>query len=124
MESPDTHPSTLGFLQQSTPSVEAKEEKESGRNEEPTLHSSKARFWVDLIIISAYIASLVLAGVHHAFLAAFHRREFKHYSPDERAWVGRASNLLSRVVATSLGVVVATALIQGVCLRCIARSYF
>jgi hypothetical protein len=124
MASPISPPSTLGFLQQPASSIDEKEEKGSQSNEERAFHSRKARFWVNVIIISAYVAAVVLAGVHHAFLKTFHSRDATKYTLNEREWVGRASNLLSKIIATSLAVVAATALIQGVRFSRSDRSYF
>ncbi|CAG8552389.1 12947_t:CDS:2 [Acaulospora colombiana] len=107
-------PPTLGFVQQSSTSIDEKEDKRSGQNEERPLHSSKARFWVNVIIISAYTVAVILAIVHHVFLANLHQRDAAHYSTDTRAWFGRASNFLSKIIATCLGAVAATALIQGI----------
>jgi hypothetical protein len=129
MASPVTALSTLGLIQQSTPSVDKKEEEKpvfdgNHGNDEGALQSSKGKFWVTIIIASTYIAALVLAGVHHAFLVALDHRSATKYSLEERQWIGRASNLLSRIIATSLGVVVVTALIQGVRVSHSNRSYF
>jgi hypothetical protein len=124
MASPIAAPSSLETPQQSTPSVDNKEEKVSESSEERALHSSKARFWVNAIIISTYIAALVLAAIHHGFLATLSGHNYLDYSLEERAWVGRASNLISKLVATSLSVVVATTLIQGVRISLSCRSHF
>lgn len=124
MASPTTPPPTLGFLQESTPSLDHKEEKEPASPEQYALHSSKARFWVNVIIISAYVAALVLAIVHHIFLWRFHGQDATYYTMDQRQWVSRASNLLSKIIATSLAVVVVTALIQGVRVSRRDRSHF
>jgi hypothetical protein len=124
MASPTTSPSTLGFLQQSMPPVgDDKEEKESESTEERALHSSKARFWVYVIIISAYIAAVILVIVHTVFLSTLDLVDPTQYSFNARSWLGRASNLISKLVATSLSVVVATALIQGVRFSQRKRSY-
>lgn len=114
MASPITPPSTLELLKRSTPSLNDKEVKSSEPDEERALHSSKARVWVNAIIISAYIAALGLAGIHHIFLSTLDGNYYKNDSLEERAWFGRASNLISKLVVTSLSVVVATTLIQGV----------
>jgi hypothetical protein len=123
MASPVTPPSTLRFLQPSNTS-EQTEEKGPELNQERALHSNKTRFWVTVIIISAYTAAIALAGVHHAFLASLGSRDATKYSLDERAWVGRANNLLSKIIATSLAVVVATVLIQAVRVSLSGPSYF
>ncbi|PVF92458.1 hypothetical protein CPB86DRAFT_829976 [Serendipita vermifera] len=109
----ETPPSALGLSQHSTPSIEKTEESSSEGTGKRALHSSKARFWVNLIIISAYVVAVILAIVHHIFLANLHHRDTTRYSTDTRAWVGRANNLLSKIIATSLGAIVATALVQA-----------
>jgi hypothetical protein len=124
MASPIAAPSSLGTPQQSTPSLDDKEEKVSESSEERALHSSKARFWVNAIIISSYIAALVLATIHHGSLAVLNGHKYTKYSLEERAWVGRASNLISKLVASFLSVVVATTLIQGVRVSRSDRSHF
>jgi hypothetical protein len=114
MASPNTPSSSRKFLKQSTSDIELKETNGSENNEEPTLHSSKARFWVDVVISSAYVVALILALVHHAFLATLNHRDVAQYSQEERGWIQGASNMLGKVIAGCLGAVVSTALIQGV----------
>ncbi|PVF92799.1 hypothetical protein CPB86DRAFT_790788 [Serendipita vermifera] len=113
MESPIAPPLTLGPPQPSILSIDKKEKAPSEGIRKRALHSSKARFWIHVITISAYGTAVVLAIVHYIFLANLNQRDTAQYSTDTRAWVGRASNLLSRIIATSLGAVVTTALVQA-----------
>jgi hypothetical protein len=122
MAAPTTLPSTLGSLQGSIPSMKESEEKGPVSGGERTLYSSKARIWVTATIISTYLTAVVLAIIHHVFLAIIDRRDITQYSQEARGWIGGASNILSKVVSICLGVVVATALVQGVRISLIDRS--